>query len=113
LRFHPATRSNLLEIIQKNQVNTQGITVMKTYAIPVLLVSASLIAGCGTTTTSRTASGAAGGAAAGALIGSTSANAGKGALIGAGVGALGGYVYDQNEKEKEREARRQQEVRYR
>ena len=79
---------------------------MKTFAIPVLLISASMLAGCGTTTASRTATGAAGGAAAGALIGSTSANAGKGALIGAGVGALGGYVYDQNEKKKEREERR-------
>jgi hypothetical protein len=58
------------------------------------------IAGCARgTAASRTANGA----AAGALIGSKSANAGKGALIGAGVGAAGGYLYDQHQKEKERE----------
>nr|WP_242523413.1 glycine zipper domain-containing protein [Thiocystis minor] len=34
------------------------------------------------------------------MIGSFSANAGKGALIGAGVGALGGYLYDQNRKNR-------------
>ncbi|MBK5966563.1 hypothetical protein CCR95_21425 [Thiocystis minor] len=39
-------------------------------------------------------------ASTGALIGSFSANAGKGALIGAGVGALGGYLYDQNRKNR-------------
>jgi hypothetical protein len=30
-----------------------------------------------------------------------SGNAGKGALIGAGAGALGGYVYDQQQRERE------------
>jgi hypothetical protein len=60
-----------------------------------------VLAGCGTTTTSRTASGAAGGAAAGAAIGSLSGNAGKGALIGAGVGAAGGLIYDAEKKKQE------------
>jgi len=76
---------------------------MKSIAIPILLIGAVSIVGCGSTTTSRTASGAAGGAAVGALIGSTSANAGKGALIGAGAGAVGGYIYDQDQKRKDRE----------
>jgi hypothetical protein len=56
------------------------------------------LAGCGTTTTERTASGALLGTAGGALIGSASGNAGKGALIGAGVGAVGGYLYDREQK---------------
>ena len=60
------------------------------------------LAGCGTTTASRTTTGALGGAAAGAAIGSFSGDAGKGALIGGAAGALGGALYDANEKEKER-----------
>jgi len=71
---------------------------MKKLAIPVILIAAAGLAGCGTTTGERAGSGALMGAAGGALIGSLSANAGKGALIGAGVGALGGYLYDQHEK---------------
>jgi len=59
------------------------------------------LAGCGTTTTERTASGALLGTAGGALIGSASGDAGKGALIGAGVGAVGGYLYDQEQKRKD------------
>ena len=38
------------------------------------------------------------GAAGGAVIGSMSGSAGSGALIGAGAGALGGYFYDQQQK---------------
>jgi uncharacterized membrane protein len=71
---------------------------MKKLAIPVILIAAVGLAGCGTTTGQRSGSGALVGAAGGALVGSLSANAGKGALIGAGVGALGGYLYDQHEK---------------
>ena len=36
----------------------------------------------------------------GAVIGSFSGSAGSGALIGAGVGAVGGYLYDQDQKKK-------------
>jgi uncharacterized membrane protein len=67
-------------------------------AIPLVLVAAIGIGGCGATTGERAGSGALMGAAGGALIGSLSANAGAGALIGAGVGALGGYLYDQHKK---------------
>ena len=63
-----------------------------------LLASAVILGGCGTTTGSRTATGAAMGAAGGAVIGSISGSAGSGALIGAGAGALGGYFYDQQQK---------------
>jgi uncharacterized membrane protein len=75
---------------------------MRTPKLPVVLAAALVLAGCAgmSDTQRRTATGAAGGAAAGALIGSFSANAGKGALIGAGVGALGGYIYDQNQKSR-------------
>lgn len=66
--------------------------------LTILAVGITVVAGCGTTTTSRTLSGAAVGAATGAAIGSLDANAGKGALIGAGAGALGGYVLDQHAK---------------
>lgn len=69
-----------------------------TVAIFGVLLFASALSGCGTTTSSRAGSGAAMGAAGGALIGSMSANAGTGALIGAGAGALSGYLYDQHEK---------------
>ena len=65
----------------------------------ILLASIPLIlAGCGTTTTSRAGSGAAFGAVSGAAIRSLSGNAGQGALIGAGAGALGGFLYDQHRK---------------
>lgn len=69
---------------------------------PVVIAAALMLAGCASMsdTQRRTATGAGTGAAAGALIGSFSANAGKGALIGAGVGALGGYLYDQNRKNR-------------
>jgi len=75
---------------------------MRNLKFPIVIAAAVMLAGCAgmSDTQRRTATGAAGGAAAGALIGSFSANAGKGALIGAGVGALGGYVYDQNQKSR-------------
>jgi len=75
---------------------------MRKTAVMTVILATVVLAGCGGTTASRTATGAAAGAATGAAIGSASADAGKGALIGAGVGALGGYMYDQHEKEKER-----------
>lgn len=78
---------------------------MKLIQLIGLVTLISALAGCGTTTASRTTSGAAAGAATGAAIGSLSANAGKGAAIGAAAGALGGYIYDQNEKREERERR--------
>ena len=73
---------------------------MRNLKFPVVIAAALLLAGCAgmSDTQRRTATGAGVGAAGGALIGSFSANAGAGALIGAGVGALGGYVYDQNQK---------------
>ena len=73
---------------------------MQNLKIPAAFAAVLLLAGCAgmTDTQRRTATGAGAGAATGALIGSFSANAGKGALIGAGVGALGGYIYDQNQK---------------
>ena len=75
---------------------------MKTTMLTVAALGVSLaLAGCGTTTASRTGTGALGGAAAGAAIGSMSGNAGKGALIGAGVGAAGGYIYDSQKKDQE------------
>jgi surface antigen len=72
-------------------------------ALSLALSGVVLLAGCGTTTGSRTASGALLGAGTGAAVGSMSANAGKGALIGAGAGALGGYLYDQDRKQRENE----------
>jgi hypothetical protein len=66
--------------------------------LPLLAATTLILAGCGTTTTSRTASGAAMGAVGGAAIGSLSGSAGQGALIGAGAGALGGFLYDQHRK---------------
>jgi uncharacterized protein YcfJ len=76
---------------------------MRTLAFPIALTAVLTLSGCAgmSDTERRTVEGGAIGAAGGALIGSFSANAGKGALIGAGVGALGGYLFDQNEKSKE------------
>ncbi len=73
---------------------------MQNLKISAALAAGLLLAGCASMTDSerRVATGAGAGAATGALIGSFSANAGKGALIGAGVGALGGFLYDQNQK---------------
>ncbi len=66
--------------------------------IPLVTTAVVMLGGCGTTTGSRTVSGAAMGAAGGAAVGSLSGSAGTGALIGAGAGALGGYFYDQQQK---------------
>ena len=71
---------------------------MKITALPLVLVAAVALSGCGTTTGSRVSSGTAIGAASGAAIGSFSANAGAGALIGAGAGALGGYLVDEHKR---------------
>ena len=73
---------------------------MRHITIAVAIASVLALTACGTTTTSRPGTGALLGAGTGAAIGSMSGNAGKGALIGAGAGALGGYLYDQSEKEK-------------
>lgn len=75
---------------------------MQNLKIPAAFAAMLLLAGCAgmTDTQRRTATGAGAGAATGALIGSFSANAGKGALIGGAVGALGGYLYDQHEKNR-------------
>ena len=73
---------------------------MRTLTLPIALAAVIALSGCAgmSDTGRRTTTGAGLGAASGALIGSFSANAGKGALIGAGVGALGGYLYDQDQK---------------
>jgi uncharacterized membrane protein len=75
---------------------------MRNLRLTTAFAAALVLAGCASMsdTERRLATGAGAGAATGALIGSFSANAGKGALIGAGVGALGGYIYDQNQKSK-------------
>jgi uncharacterized membrane protein len=75
---------------------------MRNLQLPIVIAAAVMLAGCAgmSDTQRRTATGAGAGAATGALIGSFSANAGRGALIGAGVGALGGYLYDQNQKSR-------------
>lgn len=75
---------------------------MKFAKLTLLVIALSALSACGTTTTSRTVSGGAIGAASGAAIGSLSGNAGKGALIGAGAGALGGLIYDQSKRNKNR-----------
>lgn len=66
--------------------------------ITTAIIGLFLLAGCGTTTTSRVATGTGMGAATGAIIGSFSADAGKGALIGASVGALGGILADEHSR---------------
>ena len=63
---------------------------MNKFSIALLLIAATTLSGCGTTTTS--------GAASGAAIGSLSGNAGRGAAIGAGAGVLGGFLFDQHQK---------------
>jgi uncharacterized membrane protein len=75
---------------------------MRTLKFTAALAAALILAGCAgmSDTQRRTATGTGTGAAAGALIGSFSGNAGKGALIGAGVGAVGGYLYDRDQKSK-------------
>ena len=75
---------------------------MRNLRLATAFAAALVLAGCAgmSDTERRLATGAGAGAATGALIGSFSANAGKGALIGAGVGALGGYIYDQNQKSR-------------
>ena len=61
------------------------------------------LAGCSnmSATQQRTLSGGAIGAGTGAVIGAIAGNAGLGAAAGAGAGLLGGYLYDQYDKEKQ------------
>ncbi|NCA69224.1 MAG: hypothetical protein EOM91_03815 [Sphingobacteriia bacterium] len=80
---------------------------MKTTPVIITLLAAAALAGCGTTTSSRTMSGTAAGAAAGAAIGSMTANAGKGAAIGAVVGGIGSFAYDQHQKELQQQQDRE------
>jgi len=76
---------------------------MRNAALNLIVMSALILPACGTTTGERTASGALLGAGTGAAIGSLSGDAGTGAVIGAGAGALGGFLYDQNQKQMERD----------
>jgi hypothetical protein len=71
---------------------------MKLIMVTVAGVIGLTVAGCGTTTASRSVSGSAMGAAGGAALGAIAGNAGLGAGIGAGVGLVGGYLYDQHKK---------------
>lgn len=75
---------------------------MRTLSFVPALVVGLILSGCAgmTDTERRVATGTGAGAATGAVIGSFSGSAGKGALIGAGVGAVGGYLYDQDQKSK-------------
>jgi hypothetical protein len=57
-------------------------------------------------TVASVGTGAAVGAAAGALIGSTTGDAGAGAAIGAGIGALGGYLAEQDRRQRWEDWRR-------
>jgi hypothetical protein len=75
-----------------------GDTNMKSIAMPLIIVAAVALAGCGNTTGARVGTGTALGLATGAAIGSFSAQAGAGALIGAGVGALGGFLVDEHKR---------------
>jgi hypothetical protein len=75
-----------------------GDTNMKSIAMPLIVVAAAALAGCGNTTGARVGTGTALGLATGAAIGSFSAQAGAGALIGAGVGALGGFLVDEHQR---------------
>ena len=77
---------------------------MKKLSIVILLVISLALAGCSgmSDTEQRTMSGAAMGTAAGGIIGAISGNTGMGLAIGAVAGATGGYLYDQNQKSKDR-----------
>jgi hypothetical protein len=56
----------------------------------------------GRTTAERTVGGGAIGAAGGAIFGAIGGNAALGAAAGAGAGVVGGFLYDQYEKSKQR-----------
>lgn len=71
---------------------------MRSMVVTLVAVTGVTLAGCGSTTASRSVSGSAMGAAGGAALGAIAGNAGLGAGIGAGVGLVGGYLYDQHKK---------------
>ncbi len=72
--------------------------VMRSIVTTLVVVVGLSLAGCGSTTASRSVSGSAMGAAGGAALGAIAGNAGLGAGVGAGVGLVGGYLYDQHKK---------------
>jgi osmotically inducible lipoprotein OsmB len=78
---------------------------MKKY-LALVLVALLFVGACGGyggggyTTVERTLGGGAVGAAGGAIIGAAAGSAATGAAIGAGAGLIGGYLYDQYEKNK-------------
>ena len=67
-----------------------------------IIILALVGVGCAgmTYTEQRVLSGGAIGAAGGAAIGAAAGAPGTGAAIGAGAGALGGFIYDQYEKNR-------------
>jgi hypothetical protein len=71
---------------------------MRSIALPLMMMFALTLPGCGSTTAERSVSGTAIGAAGGAALGAIGGNAGLGAAVGAGAGLLGGYLYDQHKK---------------
>ena len=71
---------------------------LRSIALPVAFVLMLSIAGCGSTTASRSGSGMAMGAAGGAAIGAMAGNPAMGAAIGAASGLVGGFLYDQHKK---------------
>ena len=71
---------------------------MRAISISLVVILPLGVAGCGTTTTSRTVSGTAIGAAGGAALGAIGGNAALGAAVGAGAGLVGGHLYDQHKK---------------
>jgi osmotically inducible lipoprotein OsmB len=78
---------------------------MKKY-FAVVLVVLMFVGACGGngsggyTTAERTLGGGAVGAASGAMIGAAAGSAATGAAIGGGAGLLGGYLYDQYQKDQ-------------
>ena len=71
---------------------------MRATALTSMVVIGLALAGCGSTTGTRTVSGGAIGAAGGAALGAIGGNAALGAAAGAAAGLIGGYLYDQHEK---------------
>jgi osmotically inducible lipoprotein OsmB len=70
--------------------------------LPTALAAAIAVSGC-STTTERTVGGAAIGAGTGAAIGAvTGGSPAAGAVIGGAAGAIGGLLYDQNERSRHR-----------
>jgi osmotically inducible lipoprotein OsmB len=96
----PETPRQNLPAVKRRQGDKEMTKYFAVVLVVLMFVGACGGNGGGYTTAERTLGGGAVGAASGALIGAAAGSAATGAAIGGGAGLLGGYLYDQYQKDQ-------------